>query len=268
MEPSPHQNVLPAALAEDLHGAVPGPLPPLYEQIILSYRWAEVDVGRLRLLANLPPGLRGLAGAIRLDEGLYNVLSPAGFVQFGKGPDMDYDPVCFDLGTRLSDGDCRIVKFDHEEILCNKRLVEVAELAPSFRQLVDVAIEDANRERAIEALRGAELEKAAGHLHELGRDALVLLLVAFGREPDVPLRCRLVHNAWQGRSPATIPLLRAGLDDSASTVWKEAVDGLIALGAPDAEPLLLAAKERAAELQPQPASSSQSPGRRVRRPGS
>jgi hypothetical protein len=70
-------------------------------------------------------------------------LIPAGFVQFGKGPDFDYDPVCFDLTHRVTDGDCRIVKFDHEEILCNYRLVEVGELAPSFRRLVELVIDDA-----------------------------------------------------------------------------------------------------------------------------
>jgi hypothetical protein len=132
-----------------LGGLLRGPLPPLYEQLILSYYWAEVDVGRMRLLPNLPPGLQGLAAAIRRDEGLYDALSPAGYLQFGKGPDVDYDPVCFDLGTRLPDGDCRIVKFDHEQILCNERLVEVAELAPSFRRLIELVIEDASRERTM-----------------------------------------------------------------------------------------------------------------------
>jgi hypothetical protein len=126
-----------AALEQDLGGLLRGRrLPPLYEQLVLSYRWDEVDLGRVRLLANAPPGLQGLAEAIRRDQGLYEVLDAAGYLQFGKGPDVDYDPVCFDLGTRRSDGDCRIVKFDHEQILCNHRLVEVSELAPSFRRLI------------------------------------------------------------------------------------------------------------------------------------
>lgn len=241
--------VLPAALVEDLHGVIRGPLPPLYQQLILAYRWAEVDLGRLRLLANLPPGLQGLAGAIRRDEGLYSVLSSAGYVQFGKGPDMDYDPVCFDFQTRLPDGDCRIVKFDHEEILCHQRLVEVAELAPSFSRLIDIVIEDADRERAIKALGGAELEAAAGHLHELGSDTLSLLVAAFEREPDVALRHRFVHTAWQGRSSEAIPFLAMALNDHEPIVWKEALNGLMAPGAPNAEPLLLRAKAHAADLQ-------------------
>ena len=135
------------ALTEDLSGLLPAPLPSLYEQLVLSYRWAEVDLGRLRLLPNLPPGLKGLAGAIRCDRGIYDALGAAGYLQFAKGPGVDYDPVCFDLGTRLPAGDCRIVKFDHEQILCNGRLVEVAEPAPSLRRLIDVVIEDASLTR-------------------------------------------------------------------------------------------------------------------------
>jgi hypothetical protein len=37
------------------------------------------------------------------------------------------------------------VKFDHEEILSNRRLIEVGELAPSFRRLVELVIDDAER---------------------------------------------------------------------------------------------------------------------------
>ncbi len=58
---------------------------------------------------------------------------------------MDYDPVCFDLRSRTKDGDYRIVKIDHEEILCNNRLKVVAELAPSFEQLMQRTVEQATK---------------------------------------------------------------------------------------------------------------------------
>ena len=78
----------------------------------------------------------------------FRVLSDGGFVQFGKGPDYDYDPICFDLSRRDAEGDCPVVKFDHEEILINERLVVVKELTPSFRELMKLIIEDAgNREK-------------------------------------------------------------------------------------------------------------------------
>jgi hypothetical protein len=119
-----------------LYDALPGPLPPLYEQLILRYHWGEVDLDTYRLLPNFPPPLDGLIRAIKADAVLFKVLSSNGFVQFGRGPDIDYDPVCFDLRRRLADGDCAIVKADHEEILNHERLRVVGVLAGSFRELI------------------------------------------------------------------------------------------------------------------------------------
>ena len=103
--------VVPADLRPDalqsFYADVPGPLPPLHERLILSYRWAQIDVDRLTLFGNLPPGLSGLAAAITRDEGLFEALAPIKCVQFGRGTDMDYDPVCFDLRRRDANGDCR-----------------------------------------------------------------------------------------------------------------------------------------------------------------
>lgn len=127
------------SLLSPLYGRLPAPFPPLYEQLVLSYRWSgEVELRCLRLLAN--PGTSDFAGLteqIFRDEGLVESLIPGGFVQFGKGPGVNYDPVCFDLrGRRRKDGDYRVVRLDHEEILCHCRIREVAELAPSFRELM------------------------------------------------------------------------------------------------------------------------------------
>jgi hypothetical protein len=116
---------------------LPAQFPPLYEHLVLSYRWAEVDLASYRLLPNPPgPDLSRFLKQILNHKELYEVLTPSGYLQFGKGADVNYDPVCFDLKHRLKDGDCRIVRLDHEEILCNYRVREVEELAPSFRKLV------------------------------------------------------------------------------------------------------------------------------------
>ena len=138
----------PRSELEQLYQSVPGSFPDLYEQLALSYRWYDVDIGQLRLVTSLGPGLIGLQYSITKDRGLFDVLTPAGYVQFGKGPDVDYDPVCFDFFRRRPDGDCPIVKFDHEEILQNKCLVEVGQIAPSFRELVERAVHEGERELA------------------------------------------------------------------------------------------------------------------------
>lgn len=139
----PSPVVLESDVLSELYRDIPGPLPPLFERLIRTFRWAEVDIGRCRLLASLPPGLRGLSFEIHRDDHLFRALTAAGFVQFGRGPDFDYDPVCFDVRSRRPDGDRRITKIDHEEILCNDRVVEVAEIAPTFRRLVEWVCADA-----------------------------------------------------------------------------------------------------------------------------
>jgi hypothetical protein len=137
----------PKRFLDEIYAELPNQFrfPRLFEQLLLSYRWAEVDLGTYRLLAN-PPGddLNGFFQKMTHPD-LWDVLTSAGFIPFGKGPDLDYDPVCFDIKTRKQDGDCRIVKIDHEEILCNNRIKVVAELAPSFHQLVLQTIELAEK---------------------------------------------------------------------------------------------------------------------------
>jgi hypothetical protein len=137
----------PKPFLDEIYAELPNQLrfPRLFEQLLLSYRWAEVDLGTYRLLAN-PPGndLNGFFQKMtHLD--LWDALTSAGFIPFGKGPDVDYDPVCFDIKSQKQGGDCRIVKIDHEEILCHNRIKVVAELAPSFYQLVLQTIDRANK---------------------------------------------------------------------------------------------------------------------------
>jgi hypothetical protein len=122
---------------EPIYATLPARFPPLYEQLVLSYRWAEVELQSYRLLANpAGPDLSGLLEEMSKDSAIWNNLRTAGYAQFGKGPDIDYDPVCFDFGRRKKNRDCPIVKIDHEEILCHDRVKVIAELAPSFEQLV------------------------------------------------------------------------------------------------------------------------------------
>jgi len=136
----------PESQVQELYAELPARFPKLFEGMLLSYRWAEVDLGTYRLLANPPgPTLGGLLRQMSQAPALWEALIPAGFIQFGNGPDLDYDPVCFDIKTRKQGGDCRIVKIDHEEILCNNRVKVVAELAPSFYQLVLQTIERAKQ---------------------------------------------------------------------------------------------------------------------------
>ncbi len=134
------------ALLEFLHSKLPARFPPLFERLLITYRWAEVHLDRYTLMANPPESrFEGFFQEISGDPGLWEALIPAGYLRFGKGPDMDYDPVCFDMNSRGKNREMRVVKIDHEEILCNRRVKVLAELAPSFEALVLQTIEAANR---------------------------------------------------------------------------------------------------------------------------
>jgi len=120
---------------------LPARFPPLYEQLVIAYRWPEpADLGPLALLPNPPgPDLAGLAAGIFRDPRLTDPLLAAGHLPFalaGGG-----DPVCFDTTRRHPDRDAPIVRIDPEEIRGTANVRVVAEIASSFRQIVDELLE-------------------------------------------------------------------------------------------------------------------------------
>jgi len=111
---------------EKLRAHFPVRLPPLYELLLCSYRWAEVE-------------------EITRDHFLSKALASAGYIQFGKVGGGGYDPICFDTRSRKKTQDCRVVKVDHEEILCHDRVRVLCELESSFEELVLQTIAKAER---------------------------------------------------------------------------------------------------------------------------
>lgn len=139
---------LPASALTELYENLPGPLPPLFEELLLSYRWLEVDLGGYRLLHSAPfRGLTDFMSAVTKDSGLCEYLLPRRFVQFARAEEGCYDPVCFDLNRRHADGDCAIVRFEHEDILCEEPVVRSWDIAPSFRTLVNDTVNAAKAMR-------------------------------------------------------------------------------------------------------------------------
>jgi hypothetical protein len=129
------------AMLDRLYASLPARFPPLFEQLVLTYRWREVDLRLYRLCGN-PVGsdFSGLLRNMHYDRFIFPFLLRNGFIPFGKDPDIDYDPVCFNLRVRMKNREFEIIKLDHEEILCNERICVVAKLAPSFEQLVNETI--------------------------------------------------------------------------------------------------------------------------------
>lgn len=134
-----------AALAE-LHKALPASLPPLYEQLVLSYRWLEVELRDFAILFANPPGngLKALLAKMTCDRAMTDVLFPLGLIPFGQASDGRYDPVCFDTARRAGRGDCPVMRIEHEAVLCNQRVSDSWEIAGSFRSFVEAVVAKAD----------------------------------------------------------------------------------------------------------------------------
>lgn len=120
-----------------LYMRLPGRFPRLFEQFLISYAWSEMELEWLRLLPNSTSAdLTEFSNEVFKDKRSADILIAGGFLQFGRGRDISYDPVCFDTRRQRHGGDCPVVQIDHEEVICRSRIHIVSELAPSFGDLV------------------------------------------------------------------------------------------------------------------------------------
>lgn len=125
---------------EPLYSRIAGQFPMMYEELVLSYRWLEVDLKVIRLFANPPgPDFKGLAEEIFQDPIIAEVLIPAGFVPFGRSS-INYDPMCFDFNHLTLKRDCPIVQFEHESILRDLKIGKHWQRWESFRDLMTEVI--------------------------------------------------------------------------------------------------------------------------------
>ncbi len=133
---------------QQLYERLPARFPPLYEKLLLNFRWARVELNGWTLSSNpVGHGLENLFLMRQIiQDGAYTgIMFAKGYMQFGTGAGVNYDPVCFDISRRRKGGDCPIVQLDHEGIIIKDRVVRVGELARSFRALVWQTIEDGQK---------------------------------------------------------------------------------------------------------------------------
>ena len=95
--------------------------------------------------------------------------------------------------------------------------------------------------------RSGALEDAFHGLRELGPAALPAMQSAYRDEADPIVRALLVEVIGHHRQPSTIDFLADALEDSAPVVWKQALDGLVALASPDSLRALRSAADREAD---------------------
>ena len=80
-------------------------------------------------------------------------------------------------------------------------------------------------------------------LLEAGADVLPELIAAFRKESDSRVRAFLVEVMWQHRQQSVIPILGEALRDPEPLVWRQAMDGLVALASPAALEVLRSARQ-------------------------
>ncbi|MBI5359450.1 MAG: HEAT repeat domain-containing protein [Planctomycetes bacterium] len=96
----------------------------------------------------------------------------------------------------------------------------------------------------IDQFREGNRNEAFHGLLELSHDVLPELIAIFRNEQDVQFRAFLAEVTWQHREPSVIPFLGEILNDPEPLIWKEALDGLVALASVPALDALRAARSR------------------------
>ena len=83
--------------------------------------------------------------------------------------------------------------------------------------------------------RSGHTEDAFFGLLDLVDDPISALQEVYRIELDPEIRSLIVEVVWQRRQPSAIPFLANALVDPHPEAWKQALDGLVALGTPDAK---------------------------------
>jgi hypothetical protein len=96
----------------------------------------------------------------------------------------------------------------------------------------------------LERFQSGEYDAAFFGLLEQNKEILPHLMDAYKAEVKADIRCFLVEVIWQHRDPTVVPFLDEVLDDENPKVWKQALDGLVALASPSARQVLSKAQAR------------------------
>jgi hypothetical protein len=119
---------------------LPNRLPQSFEYFLSRYSFPSFDAGGISLFAWNSNSNDYTEEAIAPEGSLSELLLPAGYVQIGRPDTGNFDAICFDLNDTRQNREYRIVRIDHEQILCNWRARVSGELWPSFIKFMDSVI--------------------------------------------------------------------------------------------------------------------------------
>ncbi|MBI2253249.1 MAG: hypothetical protein HYU58_01375 [Proteobacteria bacterium] len=130
-----------ASSIEALEGVLGRRFPRVFASLIKCHAFKPFTWGTISFFGSSgKDGDESLSAAVLADEFMWRNLVDAGFVQFARPWDDQYDPVCFDIGTSSRTVDARIVRIDHEAILNQRRTKVLEVIAPSFVALLDTLL--------------------------------------------------------------------------------------------------------------------------------
>lgn len=119
---------------------LPNRLPQSFESLLARYSFPAFDVLGITFFGWDSGASEYIVEASIPKDSLSELLIPAGYVQIGRPDTGNFDGICFDLNHPAQDREYRIVRIDHEEILCNWRVRVTGDLWPSFVRLVECAL--------------------------------------------------------------------------------------------------------------------------------
>jgi hypothetical protein len=129
-----------------IEATLPKGLPRSYQSLLRRYSFLAFDLGGVTLFGNTGEDDDSeLAAHVAPRKGsLQEVLLPAGYIQIGRPDTGNFDAICFDTNVKANNREYPVVRFDHEEILCNWRVKVVGQVWPSFFAMVEDFIGERN----------------------------------------------------------------------------------------------------------------------------
>jgi HEAT repeat protein len=82
----------------------------------------------------------------------------------------------------------------------------------------------------LDRLDGPEAKDAFHALIEAPKQIVPLLVEAYHKRTRSSMRAAIVEVVWQFRDPGAVPFLAAALRDDSEEIWRQALDGLVAIG--------------------------------------
>lgn len=113
-------------------------LPEIHRSLVSRYTFPCFDFGGFSFSGNSIEGtdFHEFRDRLFLDTGMSDTLLPNHYLQFGNPDTGGYDPICMDMNRPDDTGDYPVVWLEHESILCHGKIDVIAEITPSFQDMM------------------------------------------------------------------------------------------------------------------------------------